>query len=373
MEFEATETVCSFHHRAITLMDVTPPASHVAALVLGGLIIRRGCKDWQNSLSDIGMADGCRLSVLLDQPSLAHCANIRGAIDCSELLGCSPDGIDDLLFDDRSERLYVTFNHKISYMKTDSLAGFQCLHEDEQGIMHFDSPCLCGDLLILHTYSVSTPAQNFITAVQIDTGVARKLLDVTLQSPCVAVAPGGTKISDIFFTDKDEDVEGIYRLVEISGAVAKQFVRALPRSRETYELLVLDVSRLQFAVMQKVGENFNLLYFCDGEAEPEVLFSKPEEVEIQLDGRGSLYLTHSVCTEDYDEHGGYLTAVPDFAMKAQQATRTIQDQLFEGFGLGLINCFTVGASGAVAYYALGRYTAGGLRFVDWRIFRATLR
>ena len=56
-------------------------------------------------------------------------------------------------------------------------------------------------------------------------------------------------------------MEGIYRLVEISGAVAKQFVRALPRSRETYELLVLDVSGLQFVVMQKVGENFNLLYF----------------------------------------------------------------------------------------------------------------
>ena len=281
MEFVATERVCSFHHRAMNLMDVNPPASHVAALVLGGLVIRRGCKDWQNSLSDIGFADGSRLSVLLDQPSLAHCVNIRGAIVCSELLGCSLDGIDDLLFDDRSERLYVTYKHKIVYMKTDSLAGIQCLHEDEQGIMHFDSPCLCGDLLILHTYSVSTAAQNFITAVQIDTGVARKLLDVTLQSPCVAVAPGGTKISDIFFTDKDEDVEGIYRLVEISGAVAKQFVRALPRSTETYELLVLDVSRLQFAVMQKVGENFNLLYFGDREAEPEVLFSKPEAVEIQ--------------------------------------------------------------------------------------------
>ena len=187
------------------------------------------------------------------------------------------------------------------------------------------------------------------------------------------MAPGGTKISDIFFTDIDEDVVGIYRLVELSGAVAKQFVRALPRSTETYELLVLDVSRLQFAVMQEVDENFNLLYFCDGEAEPEVLFSKPEAVEIQLDGRGSLYLTQSVCTEDYDEHGGFLTAIPDFVMKAQQAARPIQDQLFEGFGPGLINCFTVGTSGAVAYYALGRYTAGGLRFVDWRIFRATLR
>ena len=49
------------------------------------------------------------------------------------------------------------------------------------------------------------------------------------------------------------------------------------------------------------------------------------------------------------------------------------EQLFEGVGLWLISCFTVGASGAVAYYALGRYTGGAFGFLDWRIFRATLR
>ena len=64
----------------MNLMDVNSPASHVAALVFGELVIRRGCKDWQHSLGDIGIADGSRLSVVLDQPSLAHCANIRGAI-----------------------------------------------------------------------------------------------------------------------------------------------------------------------------------------------------------------------------------------------------------------------------------------------------
>ena len=49
------------------------------------------------------------------------------------------------------------------------------------------------------------------------------------------------------------------------------------------------------------------------------------------------------------------------------------EQLFEGVGLWLISCFIVGASGAVAYYAVGRYTVGGFRILDWRLFRATLR
>ena len=49
------------------------------------------------------------------------------------------------------------------------------------------------------------------------------------------------------------------------------------------------------------------------------------------------------------------------------------EQLLEGFGLWLISCFTVGASGAVAYYAVGRYNVGCIRILDRRIFRATLR